>query len=189
VSEESDARLKRIAAALDDARRELIDISRRNRLLHSPRIGRRVHCPEFADADPDAIFVELAREGKAFVVAAEEESTETEIRPRTLPTLRARVTPEVLERRLLKFFRETRVIEEEQGVNILFLAFGFLKWFEDPRSDEVSWAPLVLLPAAIERRQGREQFVLRARDDDLLVNVGEAACDKQGRASGATRGR
>lgn len=28
-----------------------------------------------------------------------------------------------------------------------------------------------MLPAAIERRQGREQFALRARDDDLLVNV------------------
>jgi hypothetical protein len=98
VSEESDARLKRVAATLNDARRELIDISRRNRLLHSPRTGRRVHCLEFADVDPDAIFVELAREGKAFAVAAEEESAETEIRPRTLPTLRARVTPEVLDR-------------------------------------------------------------------------------------------
>jgi len=29
----------------------------------------------------------------------------------------------------------------------------------------------VLLPVLIERRQGREQFVLRARDDDLMVNV------------------
>jgi very-short-patch-repair endonuclease len=35
----------------------------------------------------------------------------------------------------------------------------------------VCWAPLILLPAAIERRQGREQFVLRARDDDFIVNV------------------
>jgi hypothetical protein len=81
------------------------------------------------------------------------------------------VTSEVLERRLLKFFREARVIEEEQGVNILFLAFGFLKWFEDQRSDEVCWAPLILLPVVIERHQGREPFVLRARDDDLVVNV------------------
>src|SRR5579864_3549270 len=33
-----------------------------------------------------------------------------------------------------------------------------------------SWAPLILLPVSIERRQGREQFVLRGRDDDLVVN-------------------
>jgi hypothetical protein len=56
-------------------------------------------------------------------------------------------------------------------VNILFLAIGFLKWFEDPRSEEPSWAPLILLPVLIERRQGHEQFVLRGRDDDLVVNV------------------
>lgn len=171
MSEEPDARLKRVAAALDDARRELIDISRRNRLLHSPRTGRRTHCLEFAKVDLDAVFAELARDGKALGFAAEEETDETEIRPRTLPTLRAHVTAEILERRLLKFFRESRVLEEEQGVNILFLACGFLKWFEDPRSDEVCWAPLILLPATIERRQGREQFVLRARDEDLIVNV------------------
>jgi very-short-patch-repair endonuclease len=171
VSEEPDAQSTWVVRTLDDARRELVDISRRNRLLHSPRTGRRIHCLEFADVDPDAVFAELAREGKAFAFAVEAETDESEVRARTLPTLRGRVTPEVLERRVLKFHREARVIEEEQGVNILFLVFGFLKWFEDPRSDEVCWAPLVLLPVAIERRQGREQFVLRARDDDLIVNV------------------
>lgn len=171
MSDEQDLRLKRVADALDDARRELIDISRRNRLLHAPRGGKRVHCLEFANVDPDAAFRELAREGKAFAFAPEENNTDPESRPRALPTLQANVAPEVLDRRLLKFFREARVIEEEQGVNILFLAFGFLKWFEDARSEEVCWAPLVLLPVVIERRQGREQFVLRAREDDLMVNV------------------
>lgn len=171
VSEEADPRPKRIASALDDARHPLIDISRRNRLLHSPRTGRRVHCLEFANVDPDAVFGALAREGKAFTFASEEDGSESEGRPRALPALLAKVTSKDLDRRLLKFFREARVIEEEQGVNILFLVFGFLKWFEDPRSDEASWAPLVLLPVVIQRRQGREQFVLRARDDDLMVNV------------------
>jgi hypothetical protein len=169
-----DPRLQRVAAALDDARRELIDISRRNRLLHTPRTGRRVHCLEFVDIEIDAVFADLAREGKAFAFRSEEDDAAdaaVEGRSRALPTLRARVTSEVLERRLLKFFREARNIEEEQGVNILFLAFGFLKWFENPLSSEPCWAPLVLLPVLIERRQGREQFVLRARDDDLMVNV------------------
>jgi hypothetical protein len=119
------------------------------------------------------VFVDISREEKAFAFSTEEENLNAavEIGPRSLPSLRARVTPEVLERRLLKFFREARVIEEEQGVNILFLVFGFLKWFEDLRSEEPCWAPLILLPVLVERRQGREQFVLRAREDDLMVNV------------------
>ncbi|HTT80186.1 MAG TPA: DUF3320 domain-containing protein [Stellaceae bacterium] len=174
MSDGSDQRLQRVAAALDDARRELIDISRRNRLLHTPRTGKRIHCLEFVNVDPDTVFGGLAREGKAVAFRPEDDDDSeatTEARSRALPVLRARVTAEILDRRLLKFYREARTIEEEQGVNILFLAFGFLKWFEDSRSDEPCWAPLVLLPVLIERRQGREQFVLRCRDDDLTVNV------------------
>ena len=41
--------------------------------------------------------------------------------------------------------------EEEQGVNILYLAFGLLKWFEDDKSDTERFAPLVLLPVRLER--------------------------------------
>lgn len=173
MNDAPDPRLKRVADALEDARRELIDISRRNRLLHTPRTGRRIHCLEFIDVDPDTVFVELARGGKAFCFRTEEESSdlEGEARSKPLPVLKSRISREVLDRRILKFFREARIIEEEQGVNILFLAIGFLKWFEDPRSDEACWAPLILLPVLIERRQGRDPFVLRARDDDLLVNV------------------
>jgi hypothetical protein len=110
---------------------------------------------------------------KAFCFRTEEESSdpESETRSKAPPALKSHVSREVLDRRILKFFREARVIEEEQGVNILFLAIGFLKWFEDPRSEESCWAPLILLPVLIERRQGRDPFVLRARDDDLVVNV------------------
>lgn len=173
MNDNPEPRLKRVAEALDDARRELIDISRRNRLLHTPRAGRRVHCLEFTDVDPDFVFSELARDGRTFTFGSEDEdaSSVEGRRSRSLPVLSTQVTPEVLERRLLKFFREARVIEEEQGVNILFLAIGFLKWFEDARSEDTCWAPLILLPVLIERRQGREEFVLRGRDDDLVVNV------------------
>ena len=79
--------------------------------------------------------------------------------------------PEPLEKRLLKLFREARTFEEEQGVNILFLAIGFLNWFEDARSEERCSAPLLLVPVSLERRQGRSFFVMRGRDDDMIVNV------------------
>lgn len=114
MSDDTDPRLKRVADDLNDARRELIDISRRNRLLHTPRTGRRVHCLEFVDVEPDFVFSELARDGKTFVFSPEDENADIiaeDRRPRSLPALRTRVTPEVLDRRLLKFFREARVIE------------------------------------------------------------------------------
>src|ERR1700740_1139299 len=54
------------AKALLDARRELIDLSRRNRLLHAPRTGKRPHCLKIVYAQPDELFAGLARLGKQF---------------------------------------------------------------------------------------------------------------------------
>jgi hypothetical protein len=154
--------MQRITRFLEDARRELIDISRRNRLLHSPRSAERAvggastgesgggrtrtvrpHCLEFQNLDLDTVFGSL-RAGKVFGFDAESsEGVIPDDRPRGRVPLRfqTQLAPDALERRLLRFFREARVIEEEQGVNILFLVFGFLKWFEDARSEQVSWAP------------------------------------------------
>jgi hypothetical protein len=36
------------------------------------------------------------------------------------------------------------IAEEEQGINILYVAIGFLQWFEDERSDVIA---LRILPA------------------------------------------
>ncbi|MGA8380410.1 MAG: hypothetical protein WB710_04690, partial [Stellaceae bacterium] len=57
---------QRLLAALSEARRELIDLSRRNRLLHATRSGPRPHCLEIIEANADELFVALARDGKQF---------------------------------------------------------------------------------------------------------------------------
>ena len=163
----------RIRAALGDARRELIDLSRRNRLLHSPRAGKRPHCLEAVGADIDTLFVTLARSGKAVVFSSADETQTFSLEDLSASNrmrLHTRLQQDALDRRLLKLFREAQTYEEEQGVNILFVAFGFLQWFEDPRSEVPSWAPLLLVPAVFERRQGREAFVLKARDEELVIN-------------------
>src|SRR5271166_3622669 len=170
------AGLQRIKSVLLDARRELIDLSRRNRLLHTPRIGKRPHCLEIINADPDALFV-IRRTTKQFgfsPVTAGNELTGTDPKKPSATEgqwLRTNLGTEPLEKRLLKLFREARTFEEEQGVNILFLAIGFLNWFEDARSEERCSAPLLLVPVSLERRQGRNFFVMRGRDDDMIVNV------------------
>ena len=165
---------ERVSRALHDARRDLIDITRRNRLLHSPRTGKRIHCLDIFGVDPNDLFNGLVRGERAYGFRAEDLDTSHQVEdagPRTLQRLGTRLDAEKLERRLLKFFREARVYEEEQGVNILYVVIGFLKWYEDARSEEACWAPLILVPVSLERRQGRDLFVLRGRDEDLVVNV------------------
>jgi len=167
---------QRLKSVLLDARRDLIDLSRRNRLLHTTRTGKRPHCLEIVNASPDELFIGLTRSGRQFTFAATEESgpgapEAAPSRNGALRQLRTTLSREPLHRRLLKLFREARTYEEEQGVNILFLFLGMVDWFEDERSQERSSAPLLLVPVSLERRQGRDLFVLRGRDDDLIWNV------------------
>jgi hypothetical protein len=52
----------RIKWAIDQARRELLDPSRRNRLLHAPLTGKRPWCMAVVGHDPDELFRALCRQ-------------------------------------------------------------------------------------------------------------------------------
>ena len=42
--------------------------------------------------------------------------------------LQTRMTSKGLQKRLLDLYGDARTLEEEQGVNVLYLALGMLKW-------------------------------------------------------------
>ena len=75
-----------------------------------------------------------------------------------------------VEKRLLSIYRDAKTAEEEQGINILFLAIGFLRWYEDDHSEVLREAPLVLLPVSLNRDRRRSTFELRSRDEDITEN-------------------
>jgi hypothetical protein len=56
------------------------------------------------------------------------------------------------------------------GVNILFLALGFLRWYEDDKSDVPREAPLILLPVSLVRDAKRAAFDVKLREDDIAAN-------------------
>lgn len=72
---------------------------------------------------------------------------------------------------LLKIHTEAKGFIEEQGVNTLFLALGFLHWYEDDSSANVRKAPLVLLPVSLERSGAKDAFTLKYSGDDLVENL------------------
>lgn len=72
---------------------------------------------------------------------------------------------------LLKIQMEARTFVEEQGVNTLFLALGFLHWFEADSSTEARQAPLLLVPVSLERSSALENFKLVYTGDDLVLNL------------------
>lgn len=85
--------------------------------------------------------------------------------------LETRLGPDTLQKRLLKIAREAQTAEEESGVNILYLAVGFVTWFEDKSSQVPREAPLVLLPVELMRNARTSTYDIRLRDDDIMTNL------------------
>ncbi|MEP7356681.1 MAG: DUF4011 domain-containing protein, partial [Anaerolineales bacterium] len=84
--------------------------------------------------------------------------------------LQTSATPEQLDRSLRRIDEQARLAIEEQGVNSLFLALGMLQYKEAKESTETYRAPLVLVPVSLTRKSARTGYVVRATDDDPLVN-------------------
>ena len=154
----------------------------RNRLVHTPRGAKRSRSLSVIETDTDGLFDALAISGRAmrFVPAA----------AATVPALAAphgdvnrlprgggasaqlqtNLDVEAMAKRLLAIYRDARTAEEEQGINILFLAIGFLRWYEDDKSEVVREAPLVLVPVSLIRDPRHSTFDLRVRDEDIATN-------------------
>ncbi|MEF8689769.1 UNVERIFIED_CONTAM: DUF3320 domain-containing protein [Comamonas sp. A-3] len=89
--------------------------------------------------------------------------------------LQTRLSSEKLQRRLLDMYSDARTFIEEQGVNILFLALGQLQWFDRNAPDKPRFAPLILLPVALERKSAAERFTLSWLQEDAAENLSLAA--------------
>jgi very-short-patch-repair endonuclease/DNA polymerase III delta prime subunit len=85
--------------------------------------------------------------------------------------LQTLLTSEGLQKRLLSLFYDSKTFEEEQGVNILYLAIGILKWFEDDNSEVERYAPLVLIPVSLERGTVAEKFKIKWRHEEAAANL------------------
>ena len=109
-------------------------------------------------------------------VADEDDGNETGKARRHLDTrLQTAIDDERLFLQLLKIHTESKGFIEEQGVNTLFLALGFLHWYEADSSENLRKAPLLLLPVSLERSGAKDAFKLEYSGDELMANLSLAA--------------
>lgn len=190
-----------VVKRIQNTRRELLDLSARNRLINTPRgasPGRKI---EIVDERSEEVFRLLVRERKAMSflpgTGEDEEDTGEDDRGESSETtaprlaqpdeaaggdgklearhtdlrLQTRLTTERLQARLLDMYYDAQTYEQEQGVSTLYLALGFLKWFESPSSDKARYAPLMLVPVDLERPSAASRFHLRYREEDVTTNL------------------
>lgn len=176
-----------VTRALDAARRKLLETGTRNRLIHVNRANARANCLNVINERADEVFSILRLQGRRMrfralgkdkadaagevPLALAEAAPDEDSGRLTDHFLETPLGPDALARRLLRLAGDARTAEEEQGVNLLYLALGFLRWKEAPSSDVVREAPLVLLPVQLVRNERSSTFDLVCREDDLSTNL------------------
>ncbi len=173
---------------LDRWSRKLLDLTLRNRLLNfrESQGALRLMCPdisslenalaageefrilsrplEYGDKDPRSAEAIRERTGKDPI----EEFLHTEMKENHLYS---NLGKDELQKRLLKIFRDARSGLEDGGVSGLYVAMGFLSWYESPGHDTAHLAPILLLPAELRRKSIREEFSLAFGDEESRINV------------------
>lgn len=59
---------------------------------------------------------------------------------------------------------------EEQGVNILYLSFGFLHWKENDGSDRTLMSPVILVPVSLTLESITSPFKICLHEDEVIIN-------------------
>ena len=75
-----------------------------------------------------------------------------------------------LDRRLRTLNGYAALSLSEQGVHCLYMAFGFLKWFESIDSEEPIYSPLMLVPVSLSRRTADAPWEILEAEDDAIEN-------------------
>ena len=67
--------------------------------------------------------------------------------------------------------RQAKLSMEENGSNTLYLALGFLKWYESDVSQKPRYAPLVMVPVDVTKKLQDKSYHIRIRDEEPQINV------------------
>jgi len=112
------------------------------------------------------------RDAKMFEIETEKDLIQTiatmEFKSQRIRTF---LPSDILEKNLKNLHRAAKVSMEENGTNTLFLALGFLRWFESDLSEKARYAPIILIPVDLVRNSRNKGFVIRSRQEEAQINI------------------
>ena len=166
---------------LNEWKRQLLDLSKRNRLLHFRETKRQTLCVE--QPGTEEVFQRIVGAEKPLTVAgvdlkslvtllddtADPEPLSAQ-QPAKANEIRFVGSPQVVANALYTLRARSKIELEERGVGVLFLAFGFLHWFESDDSDYEIVSPIVLAPVNLDRETTLEPYRVVSRDDEVVKN-------------------
>lgn len=71
----------------------------------------------------------------------------------------------------LKYIRgKAKIANEELGINILYIALGFLKWTDIEHSNMINNSPLILVPIVLSQENLFDPYKMQSLDNDIVLN-------------------
>ena len=125
---------------------KLLDLGKRNRLLNykdTARSNVKIESPgcsalwDMFVKDEIPIIFPFEKEGEEGFESEYESNVETN------------KSTSDLQKALRNIRNKAKTAIEEQGVNVLYLSFGFLKWTEAENSNQTYMSPLILVPVSL----------------------------------------
>ncbi|WP_438033671.1 DUF3320 domain-containing protein [Sorangium sp. So ce204] len=176
-----------VSARLKQWRDRLLDLSLRNRLLNF-RADVKGSVPlEVPDA---AAFEDALADEKVFDLLprpsdgrdarderlAKARADDAELHARLRDDLKKGIVhspllEQELRTRAIDLDRSARTNLEEGGASTLYAAIGLLRWYESESSDKPRFAPLLLVPVALEYQRTTRRLRLRGLPEEAVPNV------------------
>ena len=69
-----------------------------------------------------------------------------------------------------KIGKKARTIIEETGVNVVYMAFGFIHWNEGDHSKVDFHAPVLLVPIKLQQDSAIQPYYIKLLEDDVIIN-------------------
>ena len=152
-----------ITDKIERSRVELLDLSLSNPLLNYKLLKSKG--VEASGANAVEVFRSLVINRKAL------HFLDADAKPTADGIISTEETAEGLEERLLKTYTDATTLIEEQGINTLFIAIGMVRWRESDFSETERKAPIILIPARLDRPDINSEFNVRYSGDDLGANI------------------
>ncbi|GFO82903.1 MAG: DNA helicase [Methyloceanibacter sp.] len=176
------------ATRLDRWKRKLLDLSLHNRLINFKESKKTVRllCPDLStleDALADGLEFKILPRPAEFGPDAARSTALHHVRTgadalnQLLKSeldsrrLRSDMTDHELQQRLTAIFRTARTAVEEGGASALYLALGFLAWYEAESAQQRRVAPIILIPVELRRNSIQEGFRFCQCDEEPRLNI------------------
>lgn len=165
-----------VAKQIEAARRDLIELTRRNPLINFKSTTGSV---QFVHPDPEVIATGILEKTRRFKIMSlagmridNPGRDDSELLSSSGPgTLVSEAPTQELNKTLRLVYKSARESLQETGVQTLYMGFGMLEWYESESSDALIRSPLILCSVELTKENALADFAINGQDEEPMANL------------------